>query len=238
MAKFWPLHQLIVVEGTVLGGDVWSFSLRTMWGPTPGLQMSFADQETILKSFIDPPFYGVASIVNDYWTATDPALGMFPSAFTLDAVKFNSIGHDGKYFYPDTSEYLYSPVIPGPNSVGADPRQSIVITLRGDYSRGRGSYGRFFPPSQAPGYSSGNTRFSSDLQTACATRALTMINALNSIAIDENQLTVVNVSPGDDVTGTEAVITPVTAIEVDRITDTQRRRTNSLPGLRESYAVG
>lgn len=238
MSKFWPEHQLLVADGTTVGGDIWSMSLRTIWGPTPGLRMSFEDQELALKSVADPPFLGLANIFHDYWTQTDEAAAEFPSVFSLVGVKFNSIGPDGKYVYPDTSEVIYSPSVAGPRNAGADPRQSIVVTLRADYDRGRGSFGRFFPPSQVAAISVGATTIGENTQDACGAAALALVNAINALVVDGESITVANVSPGDTVAGTSAITAPVTRIQVDRVVDTQRRRTNNIDGSRKTYPVG
>lgn len=237
MAKFWPEHQLLQVDGATAGGDVWSFSLRTMWGPAPGLPMSFEDQETALKSTEDPPGIGLWSVVQDYWTQTAHTAAHFCNNFSLVGVKFNSIDSTGHYRYPDTSEFLYSPAIPGILNAGGDPRQSIVVTLRADYDRGRGSFGRFFPPNQGPSISAGFSTISSSQQADCANAALDFIRAINAMTVSGDALTVVNVSPGDDVAGTSAVIEPVTRVQVDQVVDTQRRRTNAIDGKRATYPV-
>lgn len=237
MSKIWPFHQILAIDGTTVGGDIWSCSLKTIWGPAPGLQLAFNDQETLLKSDANPPFLGLANIVQSWFTNNTEGGSQFIKAHSLVGVKFNSIGHDGKYVYPNTSEKVFSPAVPGTLNNGGDPRQSIVLTLRSDTDRGRGSFGRMFPPNQNPTYAAGASTIGAAQQTACIDLGLSLIRAINALTISGETLTVCNISPGDSVAGTSAVVLPVTRVQVDQIVDTQRRRTNRIPGNRATANV-
>lgn len=238
MPKFWPLHQVIVMEGTTVGGDIWSCSLRTIWGQAPGSQLSFEDQEELLKSFADPPFLGIANIMTAWWDNNTASGTAFLSIFSLSSIKFNSIGHDGKYVFPNTSEVVLNPAHAGKYTAsGGNPRESLVITLRPGYDRGRGAFGRIYPPRTSLIYSGGNANLSAGNVTSYMNEFLTAVRAINALEVSGEKLTVANISPGDTALGTSAVAAPVTRVEVDRYMDTQRRRTNRMPRLVESADV-
>lgn len=238
MAPNYPLHQLLVIEGETADGDIWSTSLKTMFGPSPGIQMSLEQQNDALETVQFGAHVGLASVVADWWSPT-AGRALFASAHTLSSVKYNSIGHDGRYVFPDTSEHLVTPPIAGGNdTTPPDPRESVTVTLRAAYERGRGSYGRMYPPNQPRARADiGSSYMPTDAADDVLAQAVTLIQTINQGTMDGNAITVVNVSPGDTVSGRQSVITPVTRVQVDRVVDTQRRRTNRIPRLTVTSAI-
>jgi hypothetical protein len=197
--------------------------------------MAEADQAV----YLDPTGQLVETIngvVSSWWDPTNAVLDPV-SAFTLDSVKFNSIGHDGKYVFANTTEWVLSPPKVGGSAVGRSSRDTICVTLRASYNRGPGAFGRFYPPPNQIQPAAGDSYFSQANAEAYRDLQLGLVNGLNGLpAVSGNTLTVVNISPGPD--GGGFTVTPVTRVEVDRIIDTQRRRTNRVPRLTVSGAVG
>jgi hypothetical protein len=234
MAKVYPLHQQLVMSGTIAGGDVWSCSLHTIWGPLPGLQMSKADQDLYLDKdgqLVET----INGLVSSWW---NPAAANYKpaSVFSLDSVKFNSIGHDGKYVFNDTTEWVLNPPQVGGSAVGRSPRDTICVTLRAGYQRGLAAFGRYYPPMNQINPDAGSPYFAVALAEGYRDLQLALINGLNGLPARSGEtLTVVNISPGVDLSA--AVVTPVTRVEVDRVIDTQRRRTNRVPRLTVTGAV-
>lgn len=235
----WPLHQLLVIHGTTVGGDVWSTSLKTIWGPAPGLQLSFADQETLLKTATAPSTTpGIADQIKSWWNAPSDSSG-FGSVFNLVGVKFNSIGHDGKYVYPDTSEVIFNPSAPGTyTGTGVNPRSSLVLTMRASYDRGRGAFGRMYPPMTGEVPQPGTAYVTTARANVALTRMADLLNIVQGALVVDggDSLTVCNISPGPD--GGQSIVAPITRLEVDRVIDTQRRRTNRIPRQVVSAAFG
>lgn len=222
MAKFWPEHQLLAFGGSIVGGDIWTCTLKTVWNGIPGQAMSFAGQEDALHN------QGVSAAVVAYFGSNTNGAS-FRQTVSLEWVKFNSIGVDGRYKFPNTSIVEFTPGTAGLSPSGGDPRESLAVTLRTAISRGRGATGRFYPPPQSMTYAAGESMVSAALASAAGGAAKTLVAALNAVTVDSGALTVCNISPGDDVLARSVVTEPITTIEVDRVMDTQRRRSNKIP---------
>jgi hypothetical protein len=231
--KTWPLYQRLVIEGTIAGGDVFSFGMNTIWGPVPGIQISQADQQAALLTAACGAATGISGYVQTTLWGTATASLKPASVFTLTGCKFNAIGHDGKYVFPNSNEKIYSPSTIGGSAVGRSPRATMAVTLRANYQRGPASHGRCYPPIAQQVEAAGTAYVDSATTTSYATLYRDFIRAINGMALSGQALTVVNVSPGID--GGVITVSPVATVEVDRVIDTQRRRTNRVP--RQSVAV-
>lgn len=219
--------HLSVVAGGTLGtpaAEIWSCSVKMIYlGGTSDPQIiPFEDQELLVQLLTTPWVTWITSL---------PA--KITAAATLTYVKANMIGEDGKYVYPNTSVNDFEGV-PGAGAGTADWRQSVVITMRGPSSRGKASTGRFYPPTVAVEPENTSTPyFSATIATAMVGTAKTFLDDLNSIDISGTGLTenpfvalVGNADPSKP--GSARVWNRVNVVEVDRVVDTQRRRTNSV----------
>lgn len=206
--------------------EVWANSLTLIatnpTSPTPDapIQIPFEAQEELMWACRDAltAFHGANS-------------GMNP-AFRLSWVKLNMIGNDGKYIYPDTTQETFTPVVPT-NSTSASWRVTTAVTLRTERARGAGSVSRFYPPHNT----STNENANSPYMTPTAAgflrdRAKVLVDAINAIDVNPQVKLNVGVAP-IRATLAQAIQLAgrVTSIEVDRVIDTQRRRTNRVPRL-------
>lgn len=203
--------------------EIWSCSLKLVHldAGDPAV-IPFADQETLLQE------YKTAAVT--WFTAASASISQTAK---MTWAKLNSIGANGKYFYPNTTVDDFT----GPQGAMAtivDWRQSLCITMRGASSRGKASTGRFYPPTVGLNPETVNTPYiSSSSATTYAGAAKTFLDALNAADITGTSLTsapFVALVAGADTSkpGSAKVWNQVTYIEVDRVNDSQRRRTNSV----------
>jgi hypothetical protein len=152
-------------------------------------------------------------------------------AITLSWLKANMIASTGKYMYANTSVHDYPAGIKGTSGTKVDWRQSLVVTLRTDKARGRAHAGRFYPPV---------TPFLPELVGTpyiSVTDATNFLNAaadftanLTGLTLASGKSAIISIfSPGETDIGLEPAFNAVTHWEVDRVLDTQRRRTNRVP---------
>lgn len=156
---------------------------------------------------------------------------------TLDYVKFNLIDKaTGRYSNPSESfTSLYTPPFGWPHdAVFAVPNQlTQCVTIHSDLSRGRGSKGRFYPPTNMRG-STTNAFGTDGRNSVYATQAMAdsaqeLLSEINSAA--EGFRVCVWSQAGQ---GARAV----DRVSVGRVIDTQRRRRNSLDEGRLFAAAG
>lgn len=223
----WPKHVLIAWGGR-LGNpavDVWTNTLKVVTSGSPSEALSLDQQETVAA--------GVADLLAPFHTTifATSGFGLYGRSAYLDWVKVNSIGTDGKYVWPSTT--VHDVAIPATGSGdGASWRDSLAITLRTDRTRGRAHAGRFYPAGTTPhGLTAGSPYISSADATSAMNAAVTLINGINGLdpAGDGSiGITVANVSAGWAEQPSGLVIA-VSGVEVDRVLDTQKRRTNRVP---------
>lgn len=232
MSKVWNPHLLIAWGGTMgsPGLDVWTNTLKAIVQESDGVTLtSLTEEEQGL--WLDD----AQAVISTFFTS-GTTYKVYGSAVYLNWAKANMIGADGKYVYPVTTVHDYSTP---PNNTGAgspDWRQSIAITLRTGLQRGPARVGRFYP-AQTPGgcESAGSPYIATANATAIKTAAQTLVNSLNTITVTDSPLpsgkivTISCVSAGETAVGVEPSFNYVTSVEVDRVFDTQRRRTNRVP---------
>lgn len=192
------------------GLDEWSCSLILAGEvASPTLEADAAEFKVPIKAWFDR----TASAIN--------------SGVTLEYVKFNQINKsDGKYTSTSASDtFILSPVSTSPLAQAARvPNQNTqAITLHSDLARGRGSKGRFYPPTTSHNGSTmkmdADGRMDLVFTKALADSAEQLLNDINALAV--NLSVVVWSQVGQSAHGVEKV-------SCGRVVDTQRRRRNSL----------
>lgn len=218
MPKVWTPHVLLAWGGE-LGNpavDIWTNTLKLI-PYLDGVQITWTEDQQF-----------------EYVTAAQVYIKAFVSsgssnlgtAAKLAWVKCNSIGADGKYIYPNTTVFDVSPVVTGAGGP-ANWRVSQAVTLRTGLSRGRAHTGRFYPPCSTYVPAQDLPYITTANASALATAAKALLDGLQAIEMtDGSQAKIVCVSPGLTDVGVEPVFNLVTAVEVDRVPDTQKRRTN------------
>lgn len=147
----------------------------------------------------------------------------------LDYIKCNRIDPTtGKYADQGASQTQLVTGVQGQSPAG--PGQlSLCVSLRTAIARGRGSHGRFYPPSGSDYDVDAEGRLPVANASASAVAARQLIDSINALDLGANgPLRVVVFSKIGQLTQ------PVTHIMVGRIIDTQRRRRASLP---EEYST-
>ena len=158
-----------------------------------------------------------------YWTAlrawfVSPAARHTPQAF-LEFVKLNAVNPEtGKYASQAQTIVHVSPVGGGGGTGPQAPQLTVAVSLMTGVSRGRGHIGRIFPPNSTAFALGADGRISIAEQGQIAEAARTMIAAVNAVGAPK----VVIFSK------VAQTVTPVTAVAVGRVIDTQRRRRSSL----------
>lgn len=226
MSKVWTPHLLIAWGGS-LGSpalDTWTNTLKGYTADAEGVLVPFTEAEQ------DEWLALAAPVVSDWVSEADPTY-THASTVKLEWLKANMIASTGKYMYPNTSRHDYSPVVTGLSPDVTDWRQSLVVTLRTDKARGRAHAGRFYPPVTPFRPESINSPYVS------VTNATNFLNAaanftatLNGLTLASGKSALISIfSPGETSIGLEPAFNGVTGWEVDRVLDTQRRRTNRVP---------
>lgn len=235
MAPNWPNHILIAFGGTLgnPGIDVWANTIRCTTDYSPDGLLTEDDQDQVAGGLITPIGAFVAT------TFTGTSRGLYSNGASLEWIKVNSIGHDGKYAHPNTTIVDVSPAVSGAGN-NSDWRPSVVLTWRTALQRGRAHVGRIYPAGSIcdPG-SPGTPYMPSAVATAAAAAGVTLLQAIKALVDTNNQpynLVPCVVSPDPSGT-TGGYANPITDVEVDRVMDTQRRRTNRVPRLSVSSNV-
>jgi hypothetical protein len=216
-------HMALVWGGTLgtPAQEEWSCSMKLMYfsGGVP-TTVPYDDQEPLLNIY--------QPLLVTWFTAAATKIN---AGAKMTFAKLNSIGEDGKYVYPNTTVMDFTGPT-GASSTAVDWRQSLAITMRGESQRGKASTGRFYPPLVAlnPEIAS-NPYVSVTEATAYMGTAKTLLDSINAADVSGTSLSsppqVVLVGPRDTTkVGSVKVWNLVTYIEVDRVNDSQRRRTN------------
>jgi hypothetical protein len=228
MAKVWDPHLLIAWGGT-LGTpplDVWTNTLKAIPYEPDGVTRSVltVDEQDELLTLLEPIF---SEFMNP---ATDTKL--IGAAAKMTWIKANMIASTGKYMYPTTSVYDFDPAIPGDAASASDWRISLVPTLLTGKARGKAHSGRFYPPAVVPSMEGAGSPYVTTAQAqALANQAYALaVAGIGGVTLTSGKtLVTVITSPGETAVGVEPVSNMVLAVEVDRVPDTQRRRTNRVP---------
>lgn len=232
----WPNHVLLAWGGD-LGNpamDVWTNTLKlvVVGGAQGGIlspddQFAFANEaDALLKAW--------------HSTSVGTAAGPYHLSAKLQWIKCNSIGADGRYVNPVTTEIQ---VATPPSGVATHPnwRQTAAITLRTAQTRGPAHVGRFYPAGSNYNFDGTGDApyFSAAAAQSVADAAVTLIEGLNAIDINGDGSVMLQVSCVAQSTPAypNGRVLAVQGVEVDRVFDTQKRRTNRVPRLSESSAV-
>lgn len=204
-------HLRLVVSGGIYGVDRFSWGLSFMRNFDPD---AVAPEEVP---------QGVIDAITTFHSAN--VIGISNGA-TLDTIKLNEIGEDGRYLNRgDTVMYEFETPVPGPSTNRVAPQIALAITLRTNKRRGRAHAGRFYVPLPTLGVSAGVIPEAN--QTSIAAAATTMIEDIHE-ALPGWRCAVMS----DIGTGTQEVVTHVA---VGRVLDTIRSRRNAFT---EEYVDG
>lgn len=197
-------HVLLRWGGKLASVETWSCGIRLGGGPGSN---DLGAAESITEAAAEP--------VQDFWEATHTGLS------SLDWVKANAIGSNGKYVSDTTNEFTYTPPVTKGGSTFLPPQCALVVSLRTAKSRGRGHAGRFYIPTAASGVA-GDGRISQIGAQSFAESAAAFIQSINRIL------------PGYRVavfSEFDQIRENVTHVRVGRVIDTQRRRRTSIAEL-------
>lgn len=218
----YPEHYLLQISGSLHGTEEWSNNLRLM--PDVGL----AVDETLYEQVFDDLEADCRAFF---------ATSMFHTGLTVDTIKLNRIGPDGKYLDPIGSKTRFPAIeIRGTGSAAHPPQVALVATLKTAAARGYGSRGRIFLAgiNQAQStISNSDGRISEPMALNLQTNVQTFLNNINNWpGIDGwfAGLQVAVVSKGGLLGA--GVGRTVTGVTMGRTLDTQRRRRED---VQESY---
>lgn len=205
----------LVWGGSLFGPtEQWSCSL-TLQEETPNAEdpdLMTCWQETV--RFLQDPRARISQQARQIW---------------VKANRIDQLGH----YYSKTDTRVYEH--PGPNWPGGavsgwyPPQLTLAVSLRTDAKRGRAHVGRFFPPLPVPVHQATDGLIASEHADGMAQAAAEMVNRLNG-ALGDWRVVVAS--------SLDASVRPVTAIQVGRVMDTQRRRRNSIQELPTRAPVG
>lgn len=151
----------------------------------------------------------------------------FSSAFKLLELKSAIIGPDGRYPEGSNSRSLVL-TTPVSGAVGAKPpgQLTLAVSLRTAIPRGRGNRGRFYPP--GPTWPIGDDgRIGAPQAQESAGAAKAMIEGVQAACG----------APVVVASALASTLRPVTAVEVGRVVDTQRRRRSSFKEDHQTVAI-
>lgn len=219
MVTFAP-HTLIEFGGTIVsagGNDIWACGLRVLdtnaFGPLP-----------------DPATYqeSIAPSLSTFWSTSTHHI---PAAATLQYLKVNNIGADGKYVdKANTNRHDYSSVAGGAASTGAPAYVGLVGTWETGNARGLAHRGRMYLPNSA--LSCTGNEVSTTVRDAVRSDYVALFAVLcTHFAAGANSAVGVVASSKN---GSFHIIT---GVSVDTVVDVQRRRKNATKGTRSTVAA-
>lgn len=218
-------HLLLQWGGTLLGGEIWSNSLR-MAGPNLGNDPIGIIPHDQVQSWLE------GEVKSEVSTWHSSAGASIHSSCKLTYVKLNYIDINGHYYDPTTHEYVYPTPVAGATSSPLLPSQCcVVVSLVTGLDRGWAHRGRFYSPAPAITLSPVDGLMDTTKATSIGAAAKVFLESLSDY-------------PGlDPPTSPNAVVMsakgtgathPVTGVEIGRVIDTQRRRRNA---LKEQYVL-
>ena len=218
----YPAHVLVAFGGS-LGNpplEVWTNSLKLTANFGPVDYMTEEQQELMLPELVTP--------LSTWMNSADSFIS---NAASLDWIKVNSIATTGKYMYPQTTGSTLQTPILGGVSIGTSFRSTLALGMYALNARGRGGKGRIYPPAMQISPAPKSPYISDTDANKIAGSFLTLISAINAITLsDDTTWQVTNISAGN-ASQPAGYSRPVDHIVVDRVPDTQRRRTNRVPRL-------
>lgn len=205
--------------------EVWACNLRIGLGDPQTSAVSLESIDTWTRE-------NVVDVATDVATWFEDGDALISAAARLDYVKLNAIDGNGRYFsQADTVQVEYGAAdAPQGGTTAGDPQQSAVVSLLTDATRGRGSRGRFYPPTGQLTVDGASGRVSATLTERMAGAALDLLNNLaNEPGVDLSSPRVIVASD----LGQPGPARSVTSVAVGNVIDVQRRRRNALP---EAYS--
>lgn len=234
MAPTWPTHVLLAWGG-LLGDpslDVWTNTVKLQAvGPLAG-DLTVEQQEIFANAMI-----GVLTPLHQTVLANSQG-GLWNESARFQWIKLNTIGHDGRYFHDTTTVVDLGTEVLGSGHT-SNWRVSLATSFTTAKARGRAHIGRIYPVGTEVGgtQTAGSPYVSAADADAARDAVILAFETIKALTVvPDVQLVPVNVSP-DPTGATGGYMETITGVEVDRVLDTQRRRTNRVPRLVESGPV-
>jgi hypothetical protein len=214
-------HWLLSWGGKLSGGDIWANNVRMMNRETGSFDsITDGNMEDLLTGFL--------ADVRAFHTATAAKIS---NAASVEWIKFNEIGPDGRYANQTKTFARFLPVAGPPTGqffgaggANCPPFQSVCITTTTDVMRGPGSKGRLFLPQCGPTLSTQGLIAQAD-QTALANLAGTFFTNLgNEDGIDNTAIAPAVVSN----VGEPGPMNRITGVRVGNVPDVITRRKNAI----------
>lgn len=220
-------HNLLQFGGSIVAGggaiEQWSSGIRVVMQ---------TDQGVDIDTTVDQQNSYLSDVAYDALVAYFNANPYTSNAVRLEWIKFNAIDPAGHYVHDTTSEIT----VPEGEASGFGgaikyPLQiSVVTTFETEARRGFGSRGRMYVAGPTIGLSSTTAQFDQSSCQGLADRTATLIEALDNTSLFSNRHFVPAIVSKSG--GTDGTWRPITAVSVDTVPDTQRRRANELVGTR------
>lgn len=157
---------------------------------------------------------------------------------TLDYVKVNQVGADGKYVDPTfTHRRDYTPGVVGGASPVNPQILSVCLSWVTGKLRGPGSHGRIYPPNMTFGTATGMLipQADQDKAAAAGVKLLQTLNNASNSPFRPGPLASYIIGIPVVSSAINGTNTPIIACRVGNVKDVQRRRKNA---LRETYRTG
>lgn len=206
-------HVLLAWGGKMPGAEIWSNTLR-MRDVTTAAQFPEADT---VDGWLQG---GFKNALTTFWNAIRLTVGQNT---TLEWMKANRVGTNGKYLDPGTNLYTFNPVLTGGSSSNRPNQLALAVTTGTAVDRGRAHAGRFFLPCGVLTVDGTTGQIPVSDANAIATAAAAFIASLNNTA---KILTVDIIKAAVMSNVGEGTHHDITHVRVGRIVDTQRRRRN------------
>lgn len=216
MPEYNQNHALLRYGGPAWGGaEEWSCGLRLKHLGGDGLEAMADEAVATIEE--------VAGIVSDYVTDADAG---FSNGVQLEWVKLDVINAaTGKYAYPDLpNTFFLDPPVAG-TIPPYPPQVAYAVTMRGTYRRGPAARGRWYVPVGQAG-TGADGRMNEATAQAFGDAAGTFLRALQEIDSGAGPDAWAPWLYGDGIGGPRDSV--ITAVDVGRVYDTQRRRRNTL----------
>lgn len=202
--------------GPLIGTESWTCGLH-IWDPAP---VSGNFDEVLLSEAISQWFLRPASLNSNL--------------ASLEYFKYNEINSTpigtglpgGKYTNPGTPHAFFYPVVRQGPAEGGPPQLSLAVSTVTAKVRGRGSKGRWFPPTAVANNALTGGVVGGSMPAAAATSAAQLITDVNG-AVGGSCVVYSFIGQTNN---------EIIAVRVGQVLDTQRRRRRSLPELYVSAA--
>lgn len=216
-------HTLVAFGGRLTevtaNDEVWECTVRGM-SAAGGSPLNAPIDESGLDQYLSE----IAAPLSAWFSAATSHHGG-----TLEWVKANNIGADGKYTSPTTHVHDYAPVVAGA-ATGSPTFLSIAISWRTGRTRPPGAHGRIYPPNYPVGANVGTSVVPASTVTQLVSAGQSLLTLLaNRVNADH-----IWFAP-EIVSKINAVHEPITAVFVGNVMDVQRRRKNA---TKETYSGG